>query len=239
VDPQQLDICEGEEVMIDAIGNVDGIYIWQPGNIEGPSISVSPEDSTEYTVQFDYGCGVLSSSAMINIVPVYPAQIICDPEQASFEEGQEINLSVDSVFSYATYSWDNGSNMPSTVLQALNLDGESITLTITYGEDCIYEITKEIEVREAVITMPNAFTPDNDGQNDFFKPTTMANIEIVNFRVWNRWGQQVYDNNNGSAGWDGYHNGEPAASDVYLFEVIYLRPNGTEESFRGDVTLIR
>ncbi len=64
-------------------------------------------------------------------------------------------------------------------------------------------------------------------------------IEILEFRVYNRWGKLLYDNEDPSNGWDGTDNGEPAPSDVYVYYIVIRYPDGQEFTEQGDVTLIR
>ncbi|MBI5914009.1 MAG: gliding motility-associated C-terminal domain-containing protein, partial [Bacteroidetes bacterium] len=66
-------------------------------------------------------------------------------------------------------------------------------------------------------------------------------LTVVEFRVWNRWGQLVYDNESGAEGWDGKQKNEEAASDVYVFSVKYEITGGSGKQYKkkGDVTLLR
>ena len=87
--------------------------------------------------------------------------------------------------------------------------------------------------------IPNAFSPNNDNSNDRFRVLISGDIEIVEFKVFNRWGQLVYDNENGLEGWDGTFNGNPQPSDVYAYLIVLRFPDGQEVVEKGDVTLIR
>jgi gliding motility-associated-like protein len=88
--------------------------------------------------------------------------------------------------------------------------------------------------------VPNAFTPDGDGRNDYF--TLIApGLQLMRFfRVYNRWGQLVYDKpiSHGN-GWDGTFNGKPLASGTYVWMVQGIDYQGKTISKKGTVTLIR
>ncbi len=112
-----------------------------------------------------------------------------------------------------------------------------VTITSANGCEAIGSI--ELNVNEPEYMIPNAFTPNGDGRNDFFNVVTKGLIEIVQFRVYNRWGQLVYNNTNPSQGWDGNVNGRPAPSDVYVYTIMLRFPNGREVTESGNVTLIR
>lgn len=103
--------------------------------------------------------------------------------------------------------------------------------------------TDEIEVTKDCYTdIPNAFTPNGDGDNDYFFPRTLLSKSVSDFKmqVFNRWGLVVFETTNiDGHGWDGRFNDkeQPLGVYIYLIEVTYI--NGRKEAYRGNVTLIR
>ncbi|MBL7698627.1 MAG: gliding motility-associated C-terminal domain-containing protein [Chitinophagaceae bacterium] len=90
------------------------------------------------------------------------------------------------------------------------------------------------------IYVPNAFTPNNDGNNDYFKVVAPGISKINLFRVYNRWGQLVFDAPpTHSFGWDGSYNGKPLGSDTFVWMVQAVDYLGRKILKRGTVTLIR
>lgn len=86
--------------------------------------------------------------------------------------------------------------------------------------------------------VPNAFTPG--GLNPIFKPVVLyENPEQYVFRVFNRWGQVVYETNLPSDGWNGAHNGTESPSGIYGWQLIFRGINRKEYNKSGTVTLIR
>lgn len=85
--------------------------------------------------------------------------------------------------------------------------------------------------------LPAAFTPNNDGLNDTFGPTTSGGITVTQFRIYNRWGELVFDGD-GSIPWDGTTNGvvQPAGTYVYRLEVEL--PDGSTIGYAGSLSLI-
>lgn len=115
-----------------------------------------------------------------------------------------------------------------------------------------YEIT--VLPVPTVIAVPSLFTPNGDGQNEFFRVAEKIDtikgqgiLEYEEFRVYNRWGETVYDNTNGLTGWDGTRDGEQVPPEVYGYYIIVRLvgdiPNDPERRnirvFKGDVTLLR
>jgi gliding motility-associated-like protein len=72
-------------------------------------------------------------------------------------------------------------------------------------------------VPHAEIYVPSAFTPKHDGRNDYLRPTLMGIREVHFFRVFNRWGELLYEMKPGQPGWDGTRNGKPQASQVVVW----------------------
>ncbi|MCC7443950.1 MAG: gliding motility-associated C-terminal domain-containing protein [Saprospiraceae bacterium] len=90
--------------------------------------------------------------------------------------------------------------------------------------------------------MPNAFTPNNDGLNDVFKPVgTFQGVSYYHLSVWNRWGERLFDTDDPSIGWNGQRNntGEFAPPGVYAYILEYVNGLGEKKSDKGQCTLIR
>lgn len=92
---------------------------------------------------------------------------------------------------------------------------------------------------EDKIDIPNAFTPNGDGANDFFRVVPHEGAEVIRFlRVYSRWGQLVYEGSGTNAQWDGRIGNQPAPSDVYVWVLDYVC-GGNDARESGDVTLLR
>ena len=87
--------------------------------------------------------------------------------------------------------------------------------------------------------IPNAFTPNGDGLNDFFGPIGLESEFILEFKIYNRWGQVVFVGNETSSNWDGTFKGEEQPLAVYIYTLRYQALDQKEEFLSGAVTLIR
>ncbi len=117
-----------------------------------------------------------------------------------------------------------------------------ITATpITGAVLCSVSDTVYLFVEQNFLGFPNAFTPNGDGQNDRFRPIRLESEYIRNFKIFNRWGEIVYDNKNLSdGGWDGSYKGENQPREVYIYVISYQRPeDNSVQTLRGEFTLIR
>lgn len=92
---------------------------------------------------------------------------------------------------------------------------------------------------ETLIFVPNAFTPDGDGKNEIFFATAVG-IKAFSFKIFNRWGEVVFETTDPSTGWDGMHpNGKEAIQGVYTWTVFAKGQNDKLIEKRGHLSLLR
>ena len=156
--------------------------------------------------------------------------------------------SADSV----SYLWEQLSN-----ISGLNLDNPTATqttvmpepdsnevytilLTATSADGCQDTATVQIRVNiETLLGMPDAFTPNGDGFNDYFRPAGLDDQFILEFKIYNRWGQVVFDGTDTSSSWDGTYRGVEQPTEVYIYLLHYQLPGQIPMVMKGEMTLIR
>lgn len=107
--------------------------------------------------------------------------------------------------------------------------------------------TDEIDIaitRDQQFLVPTAFTPNGDGANDYLTCHTKNEAEVYYFRVYDRWGGLLYEQETGvsnmpNTGWDGYSRGKPMPSGTYIWTAFVSFDNGEKIEFKGQTTLIR
>jgi gliding motility-associated-like protein len=155
----------------------------------------------------------------------------------------------------AKVNFDNGINYlwtPSTGLSntsiadpiaLLNNNADSIKYKVraTIPEGCFGE--DEIIVRvfrtNPDIFVPTAFTPNKDGKNDILKPICVGISQLDYFRIYNRWGQLLFETKETERGWDGSVNGTEQSSGTFVFMVRGTDFTGKIINKNGTVVLIR
>jgi gliding motility-associated-like protein len=125
--------------------------------------------------------------------------------------------------------------------QPNNTRNYTVTYTVTDSIGCQNIAQKNIIVYgSCYLAVPNAFTPGNDSKNDFFRPLNAVKTRQLIFKVYNRWGQLVYQTTDWKKGWDGTVNGLPQSAGVYVWILQYVdRDNGEKRTMKGTVALIR
>jgi gliding motility-associated-like protein len=94
-------------------------------------------------------------------------------------------------------------------------------------------------VKNVEMYVPTAFTPNNDGLNDYLRPTLMGIKQLRFFRIYNRWGQLLYEMSAGQQGWDGTIRGTKQASQVVVWFVEGIGVDGKSYTRKGTSVLIR
>lgn len=132
--------------------------------------------------------------------------------------------------------WSTGDTTAQIIVTAYGDYG----VTVTNGCDSPTQVFQIVEPVETERVIPNAFTPDGDGTNDVFLPLYDCPVATnYTFRIYNRWGRQVFNTTVPTAGWDGKVEDAPGSSDVYVYVVSYRTTDNVEVEKHGDVTLIR
>ena len=93
-------------------------------------------------------------------------------------------------------------------------------------------------VQKPKVFIPNAFTPNANDLNEIFKPEGIF-IKSYHMKLFDRWGEKLYDQKGCDQGWDGTYMGDRAPSGVYVYQLTVWGIDGSMHQFKGDVTLIR
>lgn len=94
-------------------------------------------------------------------------------------------------------------------------------------------------IKEATLFMPNAFTPDAPTNNRFRPVATYVDPLNFNMKIFDKWGQKLFETNNIYNGWDGYVNGQHSSAGLYSYIVTYKSTEGQDYIKRGTLLIIR
>ena len=92
----------------------------------------------------------------------------------------------------------------------------------------------------ATSLLPNAFTPNGDGLNETFRPLHPCDMSDYNIKIFNRYGQLIFESANPSVGWDGTFKGAKAVDGTYVWMSSYTNTNNNQRmSKKGTLILVR
>ncbi len=169
-----------------------------------------------------------------------PAEV-CPKDEATFS-----NISIGNIIS-SNWSFGDGttSNLqtPPAHLYPDTWAGKTynVNLIVENNLGCFDTLSKSIiKLQSCYIAVPNAFTPNGDGKNDYLYPLNAFSATNLEFRVYNRYGQLVFETKDWSHKWDGTINGKPQPSGTYVWTLQYTDgASGKYFSLKGTSTLIR
>ena len=134
------------------------------------------------------------------------------------------------------------SNPHGQITQATPPETTTYTVSITDGI-CVKSASVKVNVLEVVcdrtyVYVPNAFSPNGDTENDVLYVRSAIATEIL-FRIFDRWGEMVFETKDQNIGWDGTFRGKLLKPDTYDYYLEATCVQGEQKIIKGNVTLIR
>lgn len=221
-------ICQGTTRTLNA-GNFNA-YQWQDGS-SGSSFTVNNTGTYWVKVTDAQGCKS-ADTVSINLVPS-PSGFL--PRDSSFCEFNTFNISGQGNFN--SYLWNNNDITPGIAITQPGMYWlEVVNQTGCKGRDSVVYALKNCTDD---IYFPDAFTPDNNGRNDLFRPLVSNTLKTYSFAVYNRWGQQVFFSKQQGKGWDGTINGSRQPSGIFVWTCTYQFEGQGLQTAKGTVILMR
>ena len=146
------------------------------------------------------------------------------------------------------WNWDFGNGqtsiLPNPPTQEYfisnNVNGYPVRLSVIDTAGCADTIYRIITVADnCYIAVPSAFTPNGDGLNDYLYPLNAYKATNLLFRVYNRYGDLIFETKDWTKKWDGTYRGVPQATSVFVWTLDYIDTGNKKISLKGTTTLIR
>jgi gliding motility-associated-like protein len=251
---QDIEACQDDDVEIIPIvwsSNGEVSHIWTSPS--GPTstneiLSISnaqPTHSGTWSLRITDTLDCYSEDSVEITIHPTPVPAFAGQDTITTEEPVEI----DAGSGFTSYLWNTGET--EQLITAEVEDWYSVMIESLYGctgEDSVYVqfVTAPPppppppeEPPGEMILLPNAFTPDGDGLNDVFKAIGQPDkLTSFSMKVFNRWGQMVFESNDITHGWDGTYQGKPAPAGTYVFRIEYSIA-GYDFDTKGTVVLVR
>ncbi len=243
-------ICRGSSVRIGATGA--STYRWTPqaglNNATDSVQNASPDATTNYQVVGFDGVGCFSDTAYINI-KVYPIPTVEAGPDRTINVGSVADL-VPVISSDVTQvDWQPTYGLMRNVYPGISVrpnQNTEYTVEVKNAGGCLArdKVNVFVVCNGGNLFIPNTFSPNNDGSNDLFYPRGTGLFKIKTFKVYSRWGEQVFEKNSFNAndaafGWDGTFKGRPLNVDVYVYVVEIICDNNAVLLYKGNVALVR
>jgi gliding motility-associated-like protein len=244
-------ICAGDSIQLPLQGAGNQSYIWQPNQFLDDNTLAQPiafpVSSTFYSVTVtetlvNGNTCALTDGVWVIVNELPNASATADPTEVV--SGQTVNLNATGGVSYQwsppqNLSNPNVSNPVATVVQEI-----TYTVTVTDENGCENEASVTVQVieredcRVESLYIPNAFSPNGDGQNDVLFVRFQGDIDRLDFKIYNRWGELVFATDDKNIGWDGIYQGKLQNTDVFGY---YLELECDQEIItqQGNITLVR
>ncbi|MCC2545739.1 PKD domain-containing protein [Hymenobacter sp. BT175] len=227
-------ICQGTSVQLAALNALAGnTYTWSPATglsgTSGPIVTASPAVTTTYYLDATTvnGCS-RRDTVVVTVVP--KPQVALSASTLNEFTNKDITFT-NTTLGATTYQWNFGDGETSTAAAPTHSyarPGEyRVRLTASAGVGCLE--FKELLITIRQFELPNVITPNNDGLNDTFKP--FVAFQPVDIKVFNRWGKQVYAQENYLEGWG--KEGTPPG--IYYYQLV----SRTGETWKGWVEVAR
>ena len=173
------------------------------------------------------------------------------PNKIIAKEGDKINITpaIAPTRNELSFSWFpteglSCSDCPNPIIRPEETTIYTLTVEMANGCSSIFEVLVEV-TPDTDCYIPNVFSPNGDGHNDFF--TAFGGIQterIIRLQVYDRWGNEAFGAENmptgvEQMGWDGTLKGKKLPAGVYLYSAEVQFKSGRIEQYTGDVTLVR
>ena len=238
-----FEICPGDSVnlLVSPSGGYGDYYYNWSTTASTPQITVAPQVTTSYFVQVSDECQTFTTAATATVQVVKPMANFYILTQAPMQ-GLPVQLENASMNAWS-YTWSFGDGNGSFLVNPTHTYTQpgpyEITLIATDQKGCIDSISKWIEIApERYIYLPNSFTPDDDGLNDYFYGR-FTGLMSARFYIYNRWGDEVFFSDELNFVWDAKFEGIPVQDGTYTWYLIYEIEKGIYEDLSGHVNVIR
>ena len=241
-------LCQGESTQVFASGGDS--YLWYPSTGLSSTTSnnptVTPAATTTYTVVVKQG-SCFSDTNKITVI-VHPKPIVNAGPDQTILAGGFANLFADAKYT-DQYTWSPADDLScndcaSPVATPKKTTTYTVFASNRYGCKAQDDVTIFVNCDNSLIYLANTFTPNGDGNNDRFYPQGKGVESVKRFRIFNRWGEMLYDAqdiplNSEIHGWDGTFKGDQLNPDVFVYILEATCTSGEPMVIKGDVSLIR
>jgi gliding motility-associated-like protein len=243
-------ICVGESVGLWATGADK--YTWYPtAGIDQPNTAkpkAKPTAITTYTVIGKDNDNCFTDTATV-LIKVNPLPAVDAGADLTMSAGGFVQLNTTNSNDVVSWRWTPGASLNCIDCPAPLARPKAETnyqVQVKNKDGCIDsdDVLVSVICNNGNLFIPNTFSPNGDGSNDRFYPRGTGIHMIRALRIFNRWGELVFEKinfnaNDATAGWDGTYKGQKLSADVYIYSCEVVCENNEVLPFKGDITLLQ
>ncbi len=231
--------CKGKadgSITIITTGTGD-TYTWNNG-LSGLTISGLDTGSYSVTVTDNTGCTAITSAG----ITLFSDPLVTAGTNKTIIEGATAQLTASGGI---TYLWSPSATLSdSAIVNPIASPSKTTNYTVTVSDahSCTAQdsvLIKVINCDSLSIFIPNAFSPNGDGQNDLFYIRGANCVIQMRLSIYNRWGELMFETTDQAVGWDGNYKGKPMNTGVFAYYLTATLSNEQKVSRRGNITLLR
>lgn len=235
-------VCNGSPTQIWATSSTNQFF-WYPSSTLSCNTCPNPISSALGSMTYNvvlveaHGC---NDTLEINVDTHPPFNLVLHNNDTIIYFGDQVQLFASGAphYLWSPNTWLNFIRVPNPVATPF----QDITYYVTGLSEylgCPQVDSVHITVIQKDLFIPNAFSPNGDGRNDIFRVIAGKFVNVQEFRVYNRWGQEVFYTNDINQGWDGTFKGVPQNQGTYYYLIKAAFPTGKATMYKGDINLIR
>jgi gliding motility-associated-like protein len=236
----ETDVCKGTTITLNALS--PGNTIDWPGIGTGNVVTVTPLDSTTYLAVATTTLGCKDTTTVDVAVKPFRLTLTANPDPVL--AGTNTTFTTGGNFTYNVLSWSPDIFFADQTATSQNIvvkdTSKSFTVIAQSTDGCLdtAKLFVNVDVNMKDFFIPNSFSPNNDGLNDLFK-VYGSSVRDLTMRVYNQWGELIFETNNAQGGWDGTWKGRPQAIGVYVYVAKVTFYNNVSVIRKGTINLIR
>ena len=236
-------ICIGQSVQLNASGG--DFYSWSPNvfinDTSIPNPIVSPQTNTRYTVIVSNPSTCFDTASIFVEVVQEPIPFILIDSTLIIGESYQLNVNAGNGY---MYSWTppeglSCTDCPYPIATPLKTTTYYLVVSDKFGCFTVRDTIEIIVEEKYSLDVPKAFSPNNDGINDIIYSKGWGLKELIAFKIYNRFGELVFESTDFNVGWNGRYKGKDQNIETYIYTVEALTFGDKVLTKTGNISLLR
>ncbi len=235
-----VEICDGQTATLALETGNWSRYAWSTGD-SAATLDVTQPGSYEVTVTDANGCTAATSTAVSQApgFSLYAGEDTTITYTERLEMLAEVSTTDPGAYLWSPDKWITCVDCADPISQPDSTITYVVTFTNALGCTATDTITISVEYEPNIAVVPNAFTPNGDGRNDVVFVLHSVNLDRVVLRIFDRWGEKVFETEDPTIGWDGTYKGKEMPVGVFVYTMYAEFKDTSSQQTKGSILLLR